>query len=114
MRVNKRLLLKFSGLGWKRIHGEDNFSNSPITTPGVGDSHIKRIGVLVGNFETSPWEVPRIWFVGVAPGGGVLPYEGLTGMCGQPWCVFRDFVLIRVSILPFFVLNRVSFGLGTK
>ena len=51
---------------------------------------------------------------GRGSGGGVLPYEGLTGMCGQPWCVFWDFVLTRVSILPFFVLNRVSFVLGTK
>ena len=27
------------------------------------------------------------------PRGGVLPYKGLTGMCGQPWYVFRDFCL---------------------
>ena len=26
-------------------------------------------------------------------GGGVLPYKGLMGMCGQPWYVFRDFCL---------------------
>ena len=26
-------------------------------------------------------------------GGGVLPYKGLTGTCGQPRYVFRDFCL---------------------
>lgn len=32
---------------------------------GVGDSHIKRKGVLVGNFEKNLQEVPRSCFVGV-------------------------------------------------
>ena len=42
-----------------------------------------------------------------APGGGVLPYKGLMGKCGQPGYVFRDFCLkqgiefIRVSIFQF-------------
>ena len=27
------------------------------------------------------------------PGGGVLPYKGLMGTCGQPEYVFRDFCL---------------------
>ena len=27
------------------------------------------------------------------PGGGVLPYKGLMGTCGQPGYVFRDFCL---------------------
>ena len=26
-------------------------------------------------------------------GGGVLPYKGLMGTCGQPGYVFRDFCL---------------------
>ena len=41
-------------------------------------------------------------------GGGVLPYKGLMGTCGQSGYVFRDFVSIRVSILSFFVLIGVS------
>ena len=28
---------------------------------------------------------------GEGPGGGVLPYKGLMGTCGQPGYVFRDF-----------------------
>ena len=43
------------------------------------------------------------------PGGGVLPYKGLMGTCGQPGMFFGIFVLNRVSILSFFVLNTVSF-----
>ena len=54
-------------------------------------------------------------------GGGVLPYKGLTGTCGQPGYVFRDFCLIKQGIefiifclnqgigLSIFVLNRISF-----
>ena len=41
-------------------------------------------------------------------GGGLLPYKGLMGTCGQSGYVLRDFCLNRVSILSFFVLNRVS------
>ena len=54
------------------------------------------------------------------PGGGVLPYKGLMGTCGQPGYVFRDFCLkqgIEFIIfclnqgidLSIFVLNRMSF-----
>ena len=54
------------------------------------------------------------------PGGGVLPYKGLMGTCGQPGYVFRDFCLkqgIEFIIfclnqgidLSIFVLNRISF-----
>ena len=53
-------------------------------------------------------------------GGGVLPYKGLMGTCGQPGYVFRDFCLkqgIKFIIfclnqgidLSIFVLNRISF-----
>ena len=53
-------------------------------------------------------------------GGGVLPYKGLMGTCGQPGYVFRDFCLklgIEFTIfclnqgidLSIFVLNRISF-----
>ena len=53
-------------------------------------------------------------------GGGVLPYKGLMGTCGQPGYVFRDFYLtegIEFIIfclnqgidLSIFVLNRMSF-----
>ena len=61
----------------------------------------------------------RGWTSGRSP-GGILPYKDLMGTCGQPGYVFRDFclkqgidfiifVLIRVSIVSVFVLNRVSF-----
>ena len=54
------------------------------------------------------------------PGGGVLPYKGLMGTCGQPGYVLRDFCLkqgIEFIILclnqrigsSIFVLNRISF-----
>ena len=61
----------------------------------------------------------KIW--GVDPGGGgVLPYKGLMGTCGQLGYVFRDFCLkqgIEFIIfclnqgidLSIFVLNRMSF-----
>ena len=53
-------------------------------------------------------------------GGGVPPYKGLMGTCGQPGYVFRDFCLkqgIEFIIfclnqgidLSIFVLNRMSF-----
>jgi len=52
-------------------------------------------------------------------GGGVLPYKGLMGTCGQPGYVFRDFCLkqcIEFIIfclhqgidLSIFVLNRIN------
>ena len=54
-------------------------------------------------------------------GGGVLPYNGLMGTCGQPGYVFQDFCLkqgiefIIVCLnqgidLSIFVLNRMSFN----
>jgi len=52
-------------------------------------------------------------------GGGILPYKGLMGTCGQPGYVFRDFCLkqgIEFTIFclnqgidsSIFVLNRIS------
>ena len=52
-------------------------------------------------------------------GGGVLPYKGLMGACGQPGYVFRDFCLklgikfINVCLsqgidLSIFVVNKIS------
>ena len=55
--------------------------------------------MVKGNFASHPMP---------PGGGGVLPYKGLMGMCGQPGYVFWDFVLNRVSNLSFFVLIRVS------
>ena len=54
------------------------------------------------------------------PGGGVLPYKGLMGTCGQPGYVFQDiclkqgiefiiFCLNQGINLSIFVLNRMSF-----
>ena len=42
-------------------------------------------------------------------GGGVLPYKGLMGTCGQPGYVFQDFCLKQGIDLSIFVLNRMSF-----
>ena len=53
------------------------------------------------------------------PGGGILPYKGLMGTCGQPGYVFRDFCLkqgiefiifcLNQGIDPsIFVLNRIN------
>ena len=44
-------------------------------------------------------------------GGGVLPYKGLMGTCGQSGYVFRDFRLkqgIEFIDLSIFVLNRIN------
>ena len=40
------------------------------------------------------------------PGGGVLPYKGLMGTCGQPGYVFRDFCLKQGIEFNFFCLNQ--------
>ena len=88
-------------------------------------------GLHVGFFNReSPkggfnWTAKRrfcLWGGG-GPGGGVLPYKGLMGRCGQPGYVqyvFRDFCLkqgiefffffLNQGIdLSIFVLNRISF-----
>ena len=60
------------------------------------------------------------FFVLVNSPGGVLPYKGLMGTCGQPGYVFRDFCLKQgIEFIIFclnqgtdfsiFVLNRISF-----
>ena len=41
-------------------------------------------------------------------GGGILPYKGLMGTCGQPGYVFRDFCLKQGIEFIIFVLIRVS------
>ena len=48
-----------------------------------------------------------IFHILIPGGGGVLPYKGLMGTCGQLGMFFGIFVLNRVSILSFFVLIRV-------
>ena len=40
--------------------------------------------------------------------GGILPYKGLMGTCGQPGYVFRDFCLNQGIDLSIFVLNRIN------
>ena len=42
-------------------------------------------------------------------GGGVFPYKGLMGTCGQPGYVFQDFCLNQGIGLSIFVLNRMYF-----
>ena len=39
-------------------------------------------------------------------GGGVLPYKGLMGTCGQPGYVFRDFCLKQGIEFIIFCLNQ--------
>ena len=62
----------------------------------------------------------RYMHVSPGGGGGVLPYKGLMGTCGQPGYVFRDFCLKQgIEFIIFclnqgidfsiFVLNRISF-----
>ena len=38
--------------------------------------------------------------------GGVLPYKGLMGTCGQPGYVFRDFCLKQGIDFIIFCLNQ--------
>ena len=40
------------------------------------------------------------------PPGGVLPYKGLMGTCGQPGYVFRDFCLKQGNEFIIFCLNQ--------
>ena len=58
-------------------------------------------------------------YMGLSP-GGVLPYKGSMGTCGQPGYVFRHFCLKQgIKFIIFclnqgidfsiFVLNRISF-----
>ena len=61
-------------------------------------------GASEGEFKRSiPLQVER-----KPRGGGVLPYKGLMGTCGQPGYVFRDFYLEQG------ILNRVSPPPGRK
>ena len=44
-------------------------------------------------------------------GGGVLPYKGLMGLCGQPGYVFRDFCLKQGRKISDICLKQ---GQGTR
>ena len=44
--------------------------------------------------------------MGGGGGGGVLPYKGLMGTCGQPGYVFRDFCLKQGIDCIIFCLNE--------
>ena len=44
--------------------------------------------------------------LGEGGGGGVLPYKGLMGTCGQPGYVFRDFCLEQGIEFIIFCLNQ--------
>ena len=43
-------------------------------------------------------------------GGGVLPYKGLMGTCGQPGYVFRDFCLKKGIDFIIFCLKQGIFS----
>ena len=78
--------------------------------------------MIILHFDLQPHFKCMNYFIYISPGGGggVLPYKGLMGTCGQPGYVFQDFCLkqgIEFIIfclnqgidLTFFVLNRMSF-----
>ena len=46
------------------------------------------------------------WTLFSSPRGGVLPYKGLMGTCGQPGYVFRDFCLKQGIEFIIFCLNQ--------
>ena len=53
------------------------------------------------------WAMSRVSnFQPPNPGGGVLPYKGLMGTCGQPGYVFRDFCLKQGIEFIIFCLNQ--------
>ena len=45
-------------------------------------------------------------FNGTRGGGGIIPYKGLMGLCGQPGYVFRDCCLKRGIDFNTFCLNQ--------
>ena len=47
----------------------------------------------------------KFWDFG-GGGGGVLPYKGLMGTCGQPGYVFRDFCREQGIEFIIFCLNQ--------
>ena len=52
------------------------------------------------------WVVNARIFEATERGGGVLPYKGLMGTCGQPGYVFRDFCLEQGIEFIIFCLNQ--------
>ena len=49
------------------------------------------------------------------PGGGLLPYKGLMGTCGQPGYVFRDFCLNQgIDFINFFLKLHCLQGQGMR
>ena len=79
--------------------------------------------VIQGATVLSYKMISRSSFLGQDPGmgggGGVLPYKGLIGTCGQPGYVFRNFCLKQgIKFISFcltqgiglsiFVLNKIS------
>ena len=79
-----------------------------------GGSRLSRLGELKLNVSSG-----FIFAMLLCNPGGVLPYKGLMGTCGQPGYFFRDFCLkkgIEFIIfclnhgidLSIFVLNRIN------
>ena len=90
--------------------------------PMVGESNLSNM--FGWKISLNNWLVlqshPTFKSIDPGGGGGVLPYKGLMGTCGQPGYVFQDFCLkqgIEFIIfclnqgidLSVFVLNRMSF-----
>ena len=82
------------------------------------DEISKKVSSAIGALKRVRPFIPTV--VAVPGGGGVLPYKGLMGTCGQPGYVFRDFCLKQgIEFIIFclnqgidfsiFVLNRISF-----
>ena len=56
--------------------------------------------------EVSTFQCISAMFIEVRTPGGVLPYKGLMGTCGQPGYVFRDFCLEQGIEFIIFCLNQ--------
>ena len=54
----------------------------------------------------SLWPLMQSSSLPLTPGGGVLPYKGLMGTCGQPGYVFLDFCLKQGIEFIIFCLNQ--------
>ena len=55
----------------------------------------------------SLWPLMQFGRLSLTPGGGgVVPYKGLMGTCGQPGDVFRDFCLKKGIEFIIFCLNQ--------
>ena len=130
-RIGKRNLFFPSSYRFSFYEGSDFLPRQLHVAPATGVTCGFFQQTFFKNKQESPkggfnWTAKRrfcLWGGGGPGGGGVHPYKGLMGRCGQPGYVqylFRDFCLkqgIEFIIfclnqgidLSIFVLNRISF-----